>query len=246
MPGTKDSPSIARIYLPDNTQFEGLLTSDVSIQLGNKFGALIPGVEMLSDLAQLAGGKNLPAWIGTSTQGWRGTDPIKFSLDMYLINYKPKLDYERKLRDLVSLAAVAPGKTMAGDNSGWSVQAHGGYSPDVFLNNAGRYLDTGAVDIASWAQSEDRNVKQDNMQATANALARASFAGEQNEGTLTVTIGNRFRLSNLLLTSVSVTPSIVEVYSPTSGEGPKPLYYRVNGSFMTCRCAITKDVEGMF
>jgi hypothetical protein len=79
---------------------------------------------MLTDIAQVMGGTNLPAWIGASTQGWRGTDPIRFNLETYLINYKPNLNYEESLKRLVKLAAVSPGEGLMGGASHLTIQVH--------------------------------------------------------------------------------------------------------------------------
>ena len=248
MPGTSDTPSVVTLTLPSGKTFKGLLSSDVSIQLSNKFGNLLPGVEMLTDLAQALGAVNIPAWIGASAQAWRGTEPVKFNLEVYLVNYKPHLGYEKNIRELASLATISEGDGMYGGTSHLLVQVHGGYAPDAFASNKQHFTDKNQY----FAQKNDQNVtggptepeKIDNLESTGGTLW--NDRGAQYKGTIKVKIGNRFTLPNLLLTSISITPSVVEVYSPTAGEKPKPLYYRISMGLMTCMSALHTDVDMMF
>ena len=247
MPGTVDTPSVAVITLPDRSSFQALLSSDVSVQLSNHFGNLLPGTEMLAGLAQAIGAVNIPSWIGASVQGWRGTDPIKFTLDMFLVNYKPGLKYESTLKKLASLATVSP-SSRTGASAHITHQVHGGYETNAsaFASNIQFFESSASMYLQS---KKDGNIQQDDTQNYMNvtrlgneALSRsASF-----KGTLTIKIGSRFELSNLIMTSITITPSVVEVFSPTSGERPKPLYYKITASFMTCRSALSTDVNSMF
>ena len=244
MPGTADTPSIVEITLPSNNVFKGLLSNEVTIQLSNKFGALLPGGEMLSDLAQAAGATNIPAWIGASAQGWRGTDPVKFNLEVFLVNYKPRLNYEERLRELAKLATISPGKGMWGGASHLTATVHGGYSPDVFASNKYQFISKDDVSLLS----EDGNnltkkEKFEDMRSLGGIIAQGV---SDYTGTIKVKIGSNFSLNNLLLNNINITPSVVEVYSPSAGESPKPLYYRVSMGIITCRAALSTDVEKMF
>ena len=247
MPGTSDSPSVARIILPDQSHFEALVSSDISVQLANKFGNLLPGVEMLSDIAQMVGSVNIPAWIGASVQGWRGTDPVKLNLELFLINYKPDLNYEEKIRKLVKLCTISK-SGMNGVAGHWTEQVHGGYSTkaSAFASNL-QYFDRKESDY--WSKKDDWNNPERNFQDL-TTMGQTIFSGVGGKagfpGTLTISIGNRFELRELLLTSISVTSSNVEVYSPSAGESPKPLYYKLSISVMTCRTALETDVDIMF
>ena len=249
MPGTADTPSIATVILPDTSSFTALVANDVSVQLSNKFGNLLPGVEMLSEIAQAVGAVNIPAWIGASVQGWRGTDPIKLNLELYLVNHTPGLNYEEKLRRLAKLATISK-SSMNGPGGHITQQVHGGYSTtaSAFASNL-QFMDREDTDYI--AKRKDGN-KQDDSTTYQNldVLGQSIWSGRGGKakfpGTLTICIGTRFELRELLLTSLTITPSLVEVYSPSVGEKPKPLYYKVYMGLMTCRTALESDVNFMF
>ena len=244
MPGTVDTPSVAVITLPDKSSFQALLSSDVSVQLSNHFGNLLPGTEMLAGLAQAIGAVNIPSWIGASAQGWRGTDPIKFTLDMFLVNYKPHLNYEKSLKKLASLATISP-SSRTDALAHVTHQVHGGYQTNgsAFASNK-EYLGKDPRDYLK--NKPDGNTNPDEQYSNMETLGNQIIGGAKFTGTLTIKIGSRFELSNLIMTSITITPSVVEVFSPTSGERPKPLYYKITASFMTCRSALYTDVNSMF
>ena len=247
MPGTVDTPSVAVITLPDGSSFQALLSSDVSVQLSNHFGNLLPGTEVLAGLAQAIGAVNIPSWIGASVQGWRGTDPIKFTLDMFLVNYKPHLNYEKSLKKLASLATVSP-SSRTGALAHVTHQVHGGYETNAsaFASNVQFFEKSASMYLES---KKDGNVQQDDTRDYLNLtnLGNETLSRTANfKGTLTIKIGSRFTLKNLIMTSITITPSVVEVYSHTAGERPKPLYYKISASFMTCRAALSTDIALMF
>lgn len=250
MPGTSDSPSVADIIIPGGGILRALLATDLSIQLANRFGNLLPGVEMLSDIAQAIGSVNIPAWIGASVQGWRGTDPVKLNLELFLINYEPNLGYEAKLKALAKLATITP-SSREGVAGHLSQQVHGGYSTkaSAFATNKQFFQDS--VSDEQYVANKDGNkVSNENQLGAMKDVGQTIWEGKGGAagftGTLTIKVGNRFELKNLLLTAISITPSSVEVYSPSSGERPKPLYYRISMSVMTCRTALYTDVDSMF
>ena len=151
------------------------------------------------------------------------------------------------LKKLASLATVSP-SSRTGASAHITHQVHGGYETNAsaFASNIQFFESSASMYLQS---KKDGNIQQDDTQNYMNvtrlgneALSRsASF-----KGTLTIKIGSRFELSNLIMTSITITPSVVEVFSPTSGERPKPLYYKITASFMTCRSALSTDVNSMF
>ena len=238
MPGTADSPSIVTLILPDGTNFRALATSDISISLGNTFGSFIPDVTALSDLSQIMNNQNVISWIGASTQLWKSTKPISFSLDLYLVNYKPNLGYEQKLKKLASLATMGLSSAVdvgpAGFNpQDWTTRVHGGYEPKFWEGNRGQILGNDDFDYGKFSTSmNDKYVE-----------GGSSF---DTKGTITVKIGSHFKLGNLIMTKLDIQPSIVEVYSPSVGGTPKPLYYRIGIGLQTNRAAVSTDLDGMF
>ena len=224
MPGTADSPSIVTLVLPDGTNFRALTASDITVSLGNKFGSLIPDTSALSDVSQMLNNINVAGWIGASTQVWKSTQPISFNLELYLINYKPGLNYEAQLKALAKLATVAPSDYPIGQSITYKV--HGGYAPDIFLDN---------LKQIEWEGS-----------SLATQINNGSILTNMTKGTITMKVGSKFRLKNLVLTKLDIQQSIIEVYSPARGGSPKPLYYKLNIGLMTNKCAVSTDVDNMF
>ena len=252
MPGTADTPSIAYIDIPQAgeapIQMKALLATDVSIQLANQFGNLLPGTEVLAGIAQAVGVVNIPSWIGASVQGWRGTAPIKLNLELFLVNYRPNLGYEEQLKALTRLATVS--KSSRDDILGHIThQVHGGYDTNAsaFASNLQFLEKTPSMYLQS---RKDNNIFKDETNDYLNLAKLGTEVSNRGaakfNGTLEIRVGNRFKLKDLILTSIAVTPSSVEVYSPRLSERPKPLFYKISMSVMTCRTALSTDVDGMF
>lgn len=246
LPSTKGSdlsPSNIEIQLPntENGIIRGILDGDLSVSMGNSFGPLIPDLVVLQDFFALANINAAPSWIGASAQMWRGTNPISFSLDMYLVNWKPDLQYEEQLRALGSFCTLSNG-----GNNGFTdkfiVKVHGGYRPN-FLDSNKQFFSMSALDNASQEQEADDTQKGSTIIESTKEIETNLNKGD---GTITVRIGNHFRLGFLLLTRLDVSPSSVEVYSPRVGGKKKPLYYRVGMSFQTARAALNTDLTGVF
>ena len=217
-------PSVVDMQIPGYSgMLRGLLTSDTTISLKNTFGAALPDVETLQAAAQLVNWSSVPAWIGASTQVWRGTDAVRFPLEFYLINYKPGLKLEEGLKQLAKLATMMRGEE--GPLSSVFAKVHGGYTPDVLANNNQQFL------------PNKLDPKKDELRTTED--------GTKRSGVIEIRIGTNFTLGNLILTKIDISRSNVEVRSPKSGT-PKPLYYRVQCQLQTCRAALETDVDSMF
>ena len=252
MPGTADSPSVVELAIPTYTAstqaretvtLTGLLNSDITISLKNKFGALLPDMSALSDIAQVLHSANIAAWIGASSQLWKGTDPINLPLTFYLINYKPGLDYEKGLKALAKLAAMDPvGNEGLADKA--SVNVHGGYMVDAFANNAeqggfgGKFIERGFG-------GKFKSHKIDFLEGAGRWWSGEYATAARYDGTIAVRIGKSIKLSKLILTKCEITPSVIEVCR-SNGKDVKPLYYRVSVNLMTCRAALTSDVDEIF
>ena len=110
-------------------QMTGLLVSEPTISSANSWGPILNDVTNLQDLASLLGTSDMWSWIGASVMCWKGTSPIKTSIEFYLINYKRGLNLEQKIKDLSILTSM----TNIGDNA--KVRVHGGYEPRVLETN---------------------------------------------------------------------------------------------------------------
>jgi len=221
-------------YPGEEGKIRGIVENDVSVTLGNSFGPLVPDLTTLQDFFMLADTKTIPSWIGASAQTWKGTNPISFSTDMYLINWSPDLNYEKQLKALGSFCTL----TQSG-SSNFMVKVHGGYQPN-FLSSNNKFFNMG---VFTQSVEESEANREESAETLASQLEQ--IQGNIENGTITVLIGSRFKLANLLLTRLDITPSIVEVYNPNVGGKPKPLYYRVGMSFQTARAALNTDLGGM-
>lgn len=224
-------PGIAKISLPTGDVISGILASEVNISMQNRFGPLIPDISFLTDISSMVGSTSLLAWIGSTAQAWKGTEPIRFGMDLYFVNYKPNLNLEGKLKALARMCSLeATGSA--------TVQAHGGYQGRYFGNNLSQQYFNNAENYRAFMQEKDPTAqeKYDYLKGVGGEFQKEIF------GVVAVEIGSRFRLDNLLILRVDITPSLTEIYNAGS---PKPLYYKVGLSFQTCRAALATDVEGM-
>jgi hypothetical protein len=220
----------------------GLLATEPTMRTQNKWGPILENVSMLADASSLMGSQSMFSWVGASTMCWKGTEPLSINLDFLLINYREKLYLEESLKALIKLTALAEIKV---DNvlGNVTVAVHGGYAADVLTNNRDMFAGKNFVDTAK-SNLSDQQINQF-VSKVNNELQTAGyffprFAGAGFNGTLTVQIGNKLKISNMLVTSIDVAPSMEEV------ETGKALYYRVNLSLRGARPLLTTDVDKMY
>lgn len=227
----------------------GLIATEPTISTANKWGPILNDVSMLSFFAALSDMRSIPSWIGASAQCWKGTDPIRINLDFYLINYSASLNLEEKLRELTKLTSLS-----LDPNSFTSVFVHGGYKVNALSNNASRFDNTVANNRNNGQPNIDdaivqRYAKHDITGLWGELISKFNSipGGKDGVGTVAIKIGNKFTLDKLLVVTVNVTPSIVEVCSSgVGGVNPKPLYYHVTTSMIGCRPLISEDVDNMY
>lgn len=204
-------------------ELPGFLISEPTFEGSNKWGTILGDVTSnLNDLQSLWGANNMMNWIGASVQCWKGTEPLKFSVDFYVVNYAPYLAIEDKIKALFNLTALAEGDFL----ESVTVQVHGGYKPKVLSDNT----EQGFNGIVEEAGLKDG-------QAVSKVVS-----GSPPEGTVEVQIGERINFKGLLVSSVNITPSTVEVCS-LNGSNIKPLYYRINAKFTGSRTLLKSDVD---
>lgn len=233
------SPSVVDIYIPTSSGnrevLRGILANEVSIGLKNSFGNALPQLDQLVDVFQLMSLPSIPAWIGASTQVWKGTDLLRLALEFYLIHYKPGLNHEKGLKALAKLATFmeenvdadykGPGSSIIENVRGrFMSKVHGGYRPDPFKSNEKQFLSFSQLSTLAGV-GVDNGIERD------------------IPGTIRIKIGKNFSLGNLLLTKIDITPSVVEVGNESKS---KPLYYKVLINLQTTRAAVETDVDSMF
>lgn len=222
------SPSAVNIKFPTRATrtrqyLTGLLVSEPTISSQNKWGPILNDITNIQDVASLLGSAHMWSWIGASVMCWKGTDPVKTTVEFYLINYKRNLGLEEKLKDLNYLTSLYD----EGHNA--AVIVHGGYKARVletnksFFNNGNSSTDNADI-LGGIEYSRDEDIKWTNME----------------EGTIAVQFGNKLALKNMLLGRLNVTPSVVEV------PDGKPLYYRVSMDLVGSRPLLSTDVDTMY
>lgn len=225
--GNSQSPSSVTVKLSGggdyNFSLVGLTTSDPSFSAQNKWGPVINDVSNLQDLFSLVG-QDMASWVHASTMCWKGTSPLIMGAEFYLINYKRGLGLKDKLKKLVKLAAIGKGE----GNSGIFVKIHGGYKPNVTSDNNSAY----------WTAQVSSITGLKNFGA-GQSITNGELC------TITLTFGNKFSVSNLLLSKIDVTESNVEV-SDINGNSIEPLYYRVSAQFTGVKPLLTTDVDSIF
>ena len=237
------SPSTITISIPVPTKssyitgdvLRGLIVGDPTWSASNKWGPLLNDLSNLQDWASLLGEANQFSWVGASTMCWKGTTPLTLGIEFYLINYSSKKSSQLRntLKEFVKLASVA----RSDDSSAFKVRVHGGYAPDLFVNNREFFC--------SLSNMKDfwKNGKQSDIDTIENSIFTDN--GRNAEGSITIRFGNKSKIRNLLLSKVDVTESTIEVTS-LDGSNPQPLYYRVNAQFTGVQPLVTTDVDYMF
>ena len=122
------------------------------------------------------------------------------------------------------------------------IQVHGGYQVDFFADNIQQQ---GMIQKSFWPWNKGKGeIKKGVLEEVGDRNVSDEHSANY-DGTITVQIGERTRLSNLIMTQFNVTPSLVQVRGSES-DTPKPLYYKVDMQFQTCRAALEADVENLF
>ena len=238
-----DSSSVVYISMPNppeklanslsdtSPQLTGLMVGDPTWTASNKWGPIINDVSNLQDVASLVGESSMFSWIGASTMCWKGTSPLSIGIEFYLINYSQELNLESQLRSFVKLASLYRDPD-ATKGANYKVLVHGGYAPDVISGNKSFFTSfDGVSDVGK-------------LTGIAGLADQGQHSGSE-KGTITLQFGHKSKISNLLLSKVSVTESTVEV-ADKNGGNIKPLYYRVSAQFTGARPLLTVDIDSMF
>lgn len=202
----------------------GLLAQEPSFELQNKWGPLLETIgQDVNTFLNLMGNQNLASWIGASAMVWKGTEPLKTNIDFYLINYREGLQLEEKLKGLMKLATISQ-STINNVLNNLTVTVHGGYSARQVLSGNKELFACNKV------TNEDKTV----------FIRQGTQVLDNELGTLSVRIGNKMEITNLLLQRINITPSIAEVASG------RALYYRVSMGIIGVRPLLSTDVDKMF
>lgn len=225
------SPSTVVIRYPtvdggSRPSIRGLMTSEPTLSSKNKWGPILNDITNIQDVASLLGSSEMWSWIGASVMCWKGTEPIKTTIEFYLINYKQGLKLDEKLKDLNYLTSLheMKGKAIA-------VQVHGGYQARVLETNTA---------IFSNGSRENRGLGE-YLKPFQEGANYENF----EQGTIEIQFGSKMSMRNMLIANMDVTPSIVEV-ADIHGNNPKPLYYRVSLGLIGARPLLSTDVDAMY
>lgn len=227
---------------------EGYLTEDPTIKLQNNWEAIIPDISMINDFAQIAG-LGAKSWIATSSASWKGTEPIKLSLNFYLITCRmkqltgggkgPDMPISEQASAFAQLCAISPGGS-GGENDGITssinVNVHGGYKPQVFNRNA---------DFSGKSKDElDWDTK---LSSLYNDMI------QNDTGTIQIVInGNGYPsmvFRKMLLEGITFNASTVRAgYWNGSNfvKSSEPLYIRCSADFRLAHAATVDDAARIF
>lgn len=218
----------------------GLLASEPTVSTRNKWGPILDNLGNLADLTSMMGSQSVVSWIGASVMCWKGTDPLRMSLDFYLINYKRTgLNLEEKLESLTKLTSLS--QVSKDSISKFTVAVHGGYAPSsiltdnqsMFANNGYVQRENTGIDLIDSAINEAENFIYE------KGFEFPQLNGSE-PGVISVKIGNKMAVTNMLASGIDVTPSMAEV-----AKG-KALFYRVNLSLIGARPLLATDIDGMY
>lgn len=230
------SPSSVNISFPVigqgfDSSLTGLLVSEPTMSSSINWGPILNDLSNIQDVASLIGSSQMWSWIGASAMCWKGTSPLKTSIEFYLINYKPGLKLEEKLKQLNYLTSLT-----RVDDAKIAVQVHGGYKAPVlqansdYFNNNTSDLRRARTTIRGWMEG----IGQDILGFKSNKDIN------MEEGTITIKFGRKMSINHMLIQKLDVTPSVVEV------PDGKPLYYRVSMSLTGSRPLLSVDVDDMY
>lgn len=211
----------------------GFLANDFTMELGNTWGSVLPDAETANQIGQILGLQNVITWIQSSAAAWKSTQPITFTIDVYLVtvvrNQSPSVLEDAK--EIMKMLAFY----VDGDNFA-TAKVHGGYSVDYAIDNRGQFLNL-------FSRKEDNPTRissaPDTYSSGVNTLAKSLTTGD-NQGTIDIYINNSLHLKNLLLEKASFTHSSAYVNART------PLYVQMSLTFRTFRAPTVKDIENLY
>jgi hypothetical protein len=201
-----------------NTSLKGYTAQDISFTLKNNWAPLIPDLTALSDVSQLLE-MNIVNFVSASKVGWKGTDPISFPVEFYLFSYSPEFNIKQDILGLMKLATLYTSNEQT-LTAASTVQVHGGFSQQFWQANN---------DLIDSSSDKPNSYKD----------ANSVYLGSE-KGTISINVGNTFTLRNLLLGSITVTHSNVQVSKGI------PLFIKVDAEFQGTRAAIASDLDGIY
>lgn len=231
---------------------EGFLAEDPIINLKNNWDSAIPDISSINDFTQIAG-KGASSWLATSKAAWKGTAPIKVTLNFFLITYlkaqiggTSKKSYERPISEqaarLGQLLAVGAGSGSVFNFKGTdlSVSVHGGYKPAYFERNA---------EFLGLSKKE-----QDKGDVPEFYMNTAFSSTDDSSGTVQIAINGKNGqttavFTDMLLEDATFTPSTVRTGYWQGNQfitSAEPLYIKVSATFRLAHAATVADVARMF
>lgn len=244
--------------LKEYVNIEAFLSEDPQISMKNNWEAIIPDVGALNDFTQLISG-NQTSWLSSSKASWKGTDPITITLNFYLITFRMAqingsssnrpcdIPVSEQASYFAQLLAVSPQQNGAGSFSDWGIGVHGGYKPNVWMENS------------NFAGNGQTTETQNEASANTDAMLGRWESIDLNDGDGTIQIvinggGNRTAMfTKMLLADATFTPSTVRTgYWTKNGDNqvfvtsPEPLYIKVTATFRLMHSATVADAKRMF
>lgn len=159
-------------------------TEDITVNLGNEWGSILPALGSITQFSQLGNEGNVVTWLSATKAAWKGCKPLTLPLTFYVFSLHEGMNALTTIEPMLEFAGI-------GDSTGnrfnflgideATINVHGGYKVDPFQNNVS-YIDT-------------------------------SKASQNNNSTFKVHLGDQVVIDNLLLGDIQVTHSNIYVDS---------------------------------
>ena len=217
----------------------GFLADELTLEMGNTWGSIIPSGESLRQVAQTIGMNDVFTWIQASAVAWKGTQPLTFTIDVYLVTL-----FRNQSPSILSCAKeIMKMSALYTDNDDIATaKIHGGYSVDYATANY--YIGSGGSIATLLADSKktqqfDPDKANKAFSGFQKDVASPMLTGTQ-QGTITLYINDTMKIENLLLERTTITHSKAYVDEIT------PLYVKLGLSFRTFRSPTVKDIENLY
>lgn len=197
----------------------GFLVGDTTLKLSNKWQAILPSIDAITLASQIIdSSQDALAWLRSSQSAWMGSEPLRLTIPFYLFSNNANSEITKQVNYFQSL--MSPYQV---GGSEFTVKIHGGYKPQVFTGE--------------WSTENGASIQNAGSSSQVSVSSDLTSGGQ---GTITITVGNQFKLTNMLLEDLTWDNSAVQV-----ADG-NPLYIKVTASFKSFRVLFSQEIIKMF
>ena len=205
----------------------GFCPDDVTVSLGNEWGSIMPGLETLTQLSQFLDDGSIISWLSGTKACWKGSKPLTIPITFYVFSYSEGKDAIKTIEPLIELAGVAQGNTE--DSPSNLIK----FAKAVLPDSWGDKIDTIGKDIMIRVHA---GYQVDPFEGNTKYIERSKNVSDADY-TVKISIGSQITLDRLLLSSIQITHSNIQV------RGGKPLYVKVQADFRTVGVPTLDDIK---